>query len=222
MPASNLTVMPTKAPAFKRRGLMFVLASPPGGGKTTITRELIKDDPETMISVSATTRAMRPGEVEGVHYYFVSQDDFRGMVAEGEMMEHALVYNSHYYGTPKAPVEAALNAGRDVLFDIDWQGTQQLTAIAPQDVVSIFILPPSWQALDERLHARAQDSEDEIQRRLAKAAQEISHYKEFQYVIVNDDLKETIAAVKSILKAERLKRHRLLDVQPFVDTLKPA
>lgn len=206
---------------LKRRGIMFVLASPPGGGKTTITRALIDRDPDTMVSVSATTRSMRPGEVEGKHYYFVDQNKFKRMIEDGEMLEHALVYNGQYYGTPKAPVEKALSEGRDVLFDIDWQGMRQLKAMAPEDVVSIFVLPPSWNTLEERLRGRGRDPEDDIKRRLEKAAAEISHYKEFQYVIINDDLDQSIEAVRGILTAERQKRHRLIGLHAFVDTLKP-
>ncbi len=213
--------MKSATPTFKRRGLMFVLASPPGGGKTTITREIMKDDPQTLISVSATTRAMRPGEEEGKHYYFVSHDNFKEMIGSDELLEYALVYNNHYYGTPKSPVEKALEEGRDVLFDIDWQGTHQLNMIAPNDVVSIFLLPPTWKTLEDRLRGRAQDSDDEIDRRLDKAADEIAHYREFQYVIINDDLQETINTIKGILKVERMKRHRVRGLQAFVDTLKP-
>lgn len=201
---------------------MLVLASPPGGGKTTISRELMRLDPQTTVSVSATTRAMRPGEVEGQHYYFVSKDKFQKMVEAGEMLEHALVYNSNYYGTPKEPVEQALSRGKDVVFDIDWQGNLSLAKKAPDDVVSIFLLPPSWAELEHRLHSRAQDSDEEIVRRLGKAADEISHYGEFQYVIVNNDLQESIARVRAILEAERSKRQRLTDIQSFVATLKPV
>jgi guanylate kinase len=200
---------------------MLVLSSPPGGGKTTITRELMKTDPQTVLSISATTRAKRPGEQEGVHYYFVSKEKFQQMVANKEMLEHALVYNGNYYGTPKAPVEKNLSEGRDVLFDIDWQGNRSLAAIAPHDIVSVFILPPSWAELAKRLHARAQDSDEEISRRLGMAQDEISHYREFQYVIVNNDLNESMLHVRSILDAERAKRERLQDVDAFVATLKP-
>lgn len=212
---------PVTSPAFKRRGMMLVLASPPGGGKTTISREIMRLDPSVTVSVSATTRAKRPGEVEGRHYYFVSREDFQAMAAGGGMLEHAEVYNHHFYGTPRAPVEKALADGRDVLFDIDWQGNQSLKAIMPADVVSVFLLPPSWHALAERLHNRAQDSEDEIARRLGKAQDEISHYREFDYVIVNADLQESIASVQAIITAERHKRARLTDVDAFVQTLKP-
>lgn len=212
---------PSHAPVLKRRGLMLVLASPPGGGKTTISREIRSVDPETTISVSATTRAMRPGEVEGEHYYFVKPQKFQEMIDKGEMLEYALVYNNYLYGTPRAPVEAALSAGKDVIFDIDWQGTRRLNEIAKSDVVSVFLLPPTWGDLEKRLHGRAQDPEPEIVRRLGKAQEEISHYSEFDYIIVNKDLNKSIARVRAILDAERLKRTRLLNLQGFVDTLKP-
>lgn len=200
---------------------MLVLASPPGGGKTTISREIAKRDPHTAISVSATTRAQRPGEVEGEHYYFVTRDRFQTLIDKGDMLEHAMVYNSNLYGTPRAPVEKALSEGRDVLFDIDWQGNQKLSQIAGGDVVSVFILPPSWKALEERLYARAQDSQDEIKRRLGKAADEMSHYQEFQYVIVNNDLEESVRQLEAILAAERARRSRLTGLDDFVKTLKP-
>jgi guanylate kinase len=221
MTAASVSEFPPSPSAFKRRGLMLVLASPPGGGKTTITRELMRLDPQTVISVSATTREKRPGEIEGQHYYFVSREKFQQMVDNGEMLEHALVYNKNFYGTPKAPVEKALSEGRDVLFDIDWQGNRKLKEIAGDDVVSIFLLPPSWEDLVKRLHGRAQDSEEEISRRLGMARDEMSHYKEFQYVILNNDLKESIAQVRSILGAERAKCSRLLNVRHFVEMLKP-
>jgi len=208
--------------SLRRRGLMLVLASPPGGGKTTISRAIAAVDPLTEVSVSATTRAMRPGEVHGQHYYFVSDAEFQKMIETKDMLEHALVYNKHYYGTPKAPVEKALTEGRDVLFDIDWQGNRSLAAIAPEDVVSVFLLPPTWDTLAQRLHNRAQDSEEEITRRLSKAQDEIAHYKEFQYVIVNNNLDDSIAKVRAILDAERHRRHRLPALQGFIDTLKPS
>lgn len=222
MAAASVTHFPASPPVLKRRGVMLVLASPPGGGKTTISRELMRLDPHTTLSISATTREKRPGEVEGQHYYFVSHEKFKEMVDDGEMLEHALVYNDNYYGIPKLPVEKAMLAGQDVLFDIDWQGNRRLTEIAKEDVVSIFLLPPSWDELEKRLHGRARDSEEEIHRRLSKAQDEISHYTEFQYVIVNNDLNDSIRQVREILEAERLKRHRLVDVQAFVDTLKPS
>lgn len=217
---------PTPVPAaenpLRRRGMMVVLASPPGGGKTTVSRALMARDADTTVSVSATTRAMRPGEVEGEHYYFMDKAKFESLRDAGEMLEYALVYNNYFYGTPKAPVEAALQAGRDVLFDIDWQGNRSLARMAPNDVVSIFLLPPSWSALADRLRNRAQDSEEEIVRRLSKARDEIDHYGEFQYVLVNSDLEATIAAVQDIIAAERSRRTRLIDVQSFVDTLAPG
>lgn len=219
--ASTPTPLPAAAPSLKRRGVMLVLASPPGGGKTTVTRAIAESDPQTVISISATTRAMRPGEVDGKHYYFVSREEFESKIAAGDMLEHALVYNNYLYGTPKEPVEEALAEGRDVLFDIDWQGNKKLTEVAPQDVVSVFLLPPSWGALADRLHGRKQDSEEEIERRLGKAQDEISHFAEFQYVIINNDLDDTIAQVKAILDAERSRRQRLTDVEAFVKTLKP-
>ncbi len=222
MAAASVTQFPPSQSALKRRGMMLVLASPPGGGKTTITRELVKSDPHTVISVSATTRAKRPGEEEGQHYFFVSREKFQQMVDAGEMLEHALVYNNNMYGTPKTPVEKALSAGRDVLFDIDWQGNRKLRDIAGDDVVSVFLLPPSWAELEKRLHDRAQDSDEEITRRLSKAQDEMSHYNEFQYVIVNNDLRESIAQVRGILEAERAKRHRLPGIQDFIATLKPV
>lgn len=222
MAAASITTFPaTQASPLKRRGIMLVLASPPGGGKTTVSRAIAEQDPQTLISVSATTRAMRPGEVDGTHYYFVSRENFEDMIAKGDMLEHALVYNNYLYGTPRAPVEKALSEGRDVLFDIDWQGNRKLSETAPDDVVSVFLLPPSWQALADRLHGRKQDSEEEIERRLGKARDEIAHYSEFDYVIVNNDLGDTIAQVRAILEAERSRRQRLTDVADFVARLKP-
>lgn len=209
-------------PRLKRRGMMIVLASPPGGGKTSVSRALMARDPLTTVSISATTRAMRPGEVEGQHYFFMDNERFLGLVKEGQMLEHALVYNNYYYGTPKAPVEKALQEGRDVLFDIDWQGNRSLSMMAPDDVVSIFLLPPSWAALSERLHNRAQDSEEEIVRRLSKARDEIDHYGEFQYVLINNDFEETIRQVHAIVEGERHRRSRQTDIAAFVDTLRPA
>jgi len=206
---------------LKRRGMMLVLASPAGGGKTTISRELMSLDPHVTISVSATTRAMRPGEVEGKHYYFVTPEKFQQMADAGEMLEYAQVYNRSMYGTPKAPVEKALASGLDVLFDIDWQGNRILKSLGGGDVVSIFLLPPSWAEMERRLRARAQDSSDEIARRMAKAKDEISHYDEFDYVVVNNDLNESIHQVRSILLAERNRRERLVDISAFVQSLRP-
>jgi guanylate kinase len=206
---------------IRRRGVMLVLASPPGGGKTTISREIIKRDAQTSLSVSATTRNIRPGEVDGQHYFFVDRAEFEAMVARGDMLEHALVYNNNYYGTPRKPVEDALQSGCDVLFDIDWQGNRSLKAAAPQDVVSVFLLPPSWKDMEQRLHTRGRDSKEDIAARLAQAEGEISHYREFEYVVVNNDLEQSIDAVYAILKAERAKRTRLLTVDDFVAGLAP-
>ncbi len=219
---SDTATEATKPTRFlKRRGLMLVLASPPGGGKTSISREVLRRDDHTSISVSATTRKQRPGEEEGKHYYFVSRERFEEMVAAGDMLEYALVYNGQMYGTPKAPVDAALLEGRDVMFDVDWQGNRSLSATAHDDVVSIFILPPTWLDLEKRLHSRAQDSEEEIKKRMAKAKDEIKHYKEFQYIIVNYDFEESVQRVLAILEGERLKRTRLTNIEAFVETLKP-
>lgn len=201
---------------------MLVLVSPPGGGKTTVSRALAERDRNVTVSVSATTRDRRPGEEEGVHYYFVTPEKFQQMVDQDAMLEHALVYNKCMYGTPRAPVEAALSGGRDIVFDIDWQGHERLAAIAPDDVVSVFLLPPSWQALSQRLYDRARDSHDDIQKRLAKVEDEIAHYGSFQYVIINNDLDDSIRQVEAILTAERARCRRLTGLDEFVKTLKPA
>ncbi len=176
--SSQDTFLPPSSQPVRRRGLMLVLSSPSGAGKTTITRALLAKDDSMVMSVSATTRPPRPGEVDGRDYFFVSHDSFARMVAEGELLEHARVFDNHY-GTPKAPVEAALSAGKDVLFDIDWQGTQQLAEKVREDLVSVFILPPSWSELERRLFSRAQDDPSEINRRMAKAADEMSHLAEY-------------------------------------------
>jgi guanylate kinase len=199
----------------ERRGLMFVLSSPSGAGKTTLSRMLIAETPDLQMSVSATTRLMRPGEVEGNDYYFVDQKRFESMVNGGELLESAIVFGNRY-GTPRAPVEAALAAGQDVLFDIDWQGTQQLRSRAPNDVVSVFILPPSVTALEQRLHTRAQDSEDVIRSRMKKAGDEMSHFDAYDYIVVNDNIGIAFEAVRSILRAEQLKRERQIGLSGFV------
>lgn len=222
MTAASITPLSPERPILQRRGLMLIIASPPGGGKTTITREIARLDPHTTISVSATTRAKRHGETEGKHYFFVTPEKFTQMTDGGKMLEVAKVYGRNMYGTPKAPVERALSEGRDVLFDIDWQGNRTISAIAGEDVVSVFLLPPSWGELERRLYGRDQDSKEEIVLRLGKARDEISHYNEFNYVIVNNDLDESVHHVRSILDAERHRRNRLTDVQSFVDTLKPS
>jgi guanylate kinase len=203
----------------ERRGLMFVLSSPSGAGKTTLTRMLISEIPELKMSVSVTTRPMRPGEEAGRDYYFVDQKRFDEMVAQDELLEWARVFDN-CYGTPRAPVEEALAAGRNVLFDIDWQGTQQLTGRAPKDVVSVFILPPSVQALEQRLHTRAQDSDDVIRGRMKKAGDEMSHFDAYDYIVINDNIGIAFESVKSILRAEQLKLERQVGVTAFVQKLR--
>lgn len=190
-----------------RRGLMLVLSSPSGAGKSTISRALLEKHPDLTMSVSATTRPMRPGEVEGKDYFFMDTAQFEKMVAGGEFLEHAKVFDN-YYGTPRGPVEAALKEGKDVLFDVDWQGTQQLSQNARDDLVSIFILPPSVEELERRLYARAQDPEEVVKRRMAKATSEMSHWAEYDYIIVNQDIPQSVAEAEAILAAERLKRER--------------
>jgi guanylate kinase len=202
----------------ERRGLMFVLSSPSGAGKTTLSRMLVAETPALQMSVSATTRPMRPGEADGKDYFFVDQKRFEEMVARGELLEWAHVFGNRY-GTPRAPVEAALAAGHDVLFDIDWQGTQQLRSRAPNDVVSVFILPPSAQALEQRLHTRAQDSEEVIRARMKKAGDEMSHFDAYDYIVVNDNIGIAFEAVKSILRAEQLRRERQVGLSGFVGAL---
>jgi guanylate kinase len=201
-----------------RRGLMFVLSSPSGAGKTTIARRLLKQNDDVIVSVSATTRARRSGEVHGQDYFFVTPEEFRDMVERGDMLEHAKVFD-HYYGTPRIPVEQALSAGKDVIFDIDWQGTQQLSEKARGDLVCTFILPPSRKALEKRLHTRSRDtleSQDQINSRMSKADAEISHYSEYDYVIINDDVDEAVEKAQIILDGERLRRHRLSGLSDFV------
>ncbi|TAN64283.1 MAG: guanylate kinase [Magnetospirillum sp.] len=206
-------------PAIGRRGLMLVMSSPSGAGKTTITRALLERDSGISMSVSATTRLPRPGEVDGKDYYFVPVERFQAMVKDGEFLEHARVFDN-YYGTPRGPVEAVLRQGRDVLFDIDWQGTQQVRDTARADLVSVFVLPPSVAELERRLHTRAQDSAEVVAKRMAKAGDEMSHWPEYDYIIVNEDLKLSIASVQSILGAERLKRERLVGMHDFVSRLR--
>ena len=203
----------------ERRGLMFVLSSPSGAGKTTLTRMLIAEIPELKMSVSVTTRPMRPGEEEGRDYYFVDQKRFDEMVKQDELLEWARVFDN-CYGTPRAPVEAALAAGRNVLFDIDWQGTQQLRGRAPTDVVSVFILPPSVQALEQRLHTRAQDSDEVIRGRMKKAGDEMSHFDAYDYIVINDNIGIAFESVRSILRAEQLKLDRQGGVTDFVQKLR--
>jgi guanylate kinase len=202
-----------------RRGLMLVLSSPSGAGKTTLSRMLLKAEPEMEMSVSVTTRPKRPGEIPGVDYHFIDRDEFDRKVSRQELLESADVFG-HCYGTPRLPVELALSRGRDVLFDIDWQGTQQLRERARNDLVSIFILPPSTAELERRLRARAQDSPEEVARRMAKAADEMSHWAEYSYIIVNYDLERSLSQIRAILQAERLRRERQIGLHDFVKGLR--
>lgn len=200
---------------IRRRGLMLVLSSPSGAGKTAITRALLERDSDISLSISVTTRAPRPGEIDGVHYRFIDDAEFARLRDRRALLEWAHVFD-HHYGTPRAPVEEALSAGRDVMFDIDWQGTQQLADAARDDLVSVFVLPPSAEELERRLHSRAQDSDAVIAKRMAKAGGEISHWAEYDYVVRNVDLSESVAAVEAILRAERLRRRRQTGLSEFV------
>ncbi len=204
--------------ALKRRGLLFILSSPSGAGKTTLSRKLLAADPSIELSVSATTRPPRPGEVDAVDYHFVSNAEFDRMVEEDDFYEWAEVFGNRY-GTPKGAIRNALKEGRDFLFDIDWQGTQQLYQKDQQDVVSVFILPPSLDELRRRLESRAQDSGDVIDARMERARAEISHWAEYDYVVINDDVNECFDRVREILDAERMRRTRQTGLIPFVREL---
>lgn len=201
-----------------RRGLLLVLSSPSGAGKTTLARHLMATDKAISMSVSVTTRRPRPGEVDGKDYIFLDEDRFKAMADDGELLEWANVFGN-YYGTPHAPVEAAIAGGRDVLFDIDWQGAQQLSEKMKHDVVRVFILPPSAKSLEQRLRARAQDPEEVVRKRMDAAAAEISHWPEYDYVIVNSDLQTSMQGLSAILTAERLRRERLNGLTSFVRDL---
>jgi len=205
--------------AIQRRGLMLVLSSPSGAGKTTLSRQLLDNDKQLQLSVSCTTRAKRPGEREGVDYRFIDTATFRGMIERKEFLEYAEVFGN-YYGTPRAPVDEALAAGRDVLFDIDWQGTQQLRDKGRADLVTVFVLPPSTRDLEKRLLTRAQDSKQIVAERMAKAADEMSHWAEYDYVVVNRDIGTSLTNLKAILTAERLKRERQVGMSVFVKGLR--
>ena len=200
---------------IRRRGLMLVVSSPSGAGKTSITRRLLELEPEVTLSVSVTTRKQRPSEVDGVHYHFIDEARFAAMVARGELFEHALVYGNHY-GTPRGAVETALAAGRDVLFDIDWQGAQQLRGSASEDMVGVFVLPPSIPELERRLTTRAEDSDATVRYRLAQVANDVTHWAEYEYVLVNRDLEQSVGALRAILGAERLRRRRHPALNEFV------
>ena len=205
--------------AIQRRGLMLVLSSPSGAGKTTLSRQPLDNDKQIQLSVSCTTRQKRPGERDGVDYRFVDTATFRGMIERKQFLEYAEVFGN-YYGTPKAPVDEAVAAGRDVLFDIDWQGTQQLRDKGRADLVTVFILPPSTRDLEKRLLTRAQDPKEIVAQRMAKAADEMSHWAEYDYVVVNSDIATSLSNLKAILTAERLKRERQVGMSGFVKGLR--
>lgn len=207
--------LPVEMPNIPRRGVMLVMSSPSGAGKTSISRRVLELEPALTLSISVTTRPIRPGEVDGVHYHFIDEPRFLQMIERSELLEHAHVYG-HRYGTPRAAVEAALASGRDVLFDIDWQGAQQLRQAAADDMAAIFILAPSLDALASRLRTRGQDSEATVQYRLAQVAADVTHWAEYDYVIVNVDFDASVAAVRSILAAERLRRRRQPGLAEFV------
>jgi guanylate kinase len=202
----------------KRRGLMLVLSSPSGAGKTTLARRLLDAEPGVEMSVSHTTRKQRNGEVEGRDYHFIDRETFAGMRDSGEFLEWAVVFDN-YYGTPRKPVEQALAAGRDVLFDVDWQGAQSLRDDSPDDVVTVFILPPSGNALEQRLTERAQDAPEVVEARMRGASNEIQHWGEYDYVVINHDIEQALAAVRAILAAERLRCTRLTGLKDFVQNL---
>ena len=204
---------------IRRRGILLVLSSPSGAGKTTITRALATADPQLAVSVSVTTRPPRAGEIDGTHYRFISRDEFEAMAAAGELLEYATVFGNRY-GTPRAPILAALDAGTDIISDVDWQGTQQLKEKARADLVSVFVLPPSLEALEERLRRRAQDSDEVVRARMVKSSDEMSHWAEYDYVVVNQDLDESVRRVRAILDAERARRERQVGLAEFVNRLR--
>jgi guanylate kinase len=208
-------------PDIARRGLLYIVSSPSGAGKTTLTRRVLAADAHIEMSISVTTRAPRPGEKNGVDYHFVDHAAFEKMKERGDLLEWARVFDN-YYGTPRAPVETAVRHGKDVLFDIDWQGAQQLYEKMRDDVVRIFVMPPSGPALEERLRTRAQDPPEIVMKRMAAASAEISHWPEYDYVIVNAHIEQSVASALAILTAERLKRARLLGLSDFVRALQAA
>ncbi len=204
--------------AIPRRGLMLILSSPSGAGKSTLTRQLVSDQPGIRLSISVTTRAKRPSEIEGRHYHFIAVEEFRSMRDRGDLLESAEVHGN-FYGTPRKPVEASLAEGKDVLFDIDWQGARQITSKMRRDVVSVFVLPPSMAELKGRLDRRAEDTPEIIARRLGNARDEIAQWAAYDYIIVNDDLERAYFDVRAILAAERLRRDRLVGAKEFVESL---
>jgi guanylate kinase len=214
-----MSPVPGPATAIRRRGFLLVLSSPSGAGKTTITRRLLERDTTLSLSVSVTTRPRRPSEVDGKDYRFIDQATFDRMVAGGELLEHATVFG-HCYGTPRQPIDKAIAAGRDIVTDIDWQGTQQVSASLSRDLVTVFILPPSTEALESRLRTRAQDSDAVVAQRMAKSSEEMSHWPEYGYVIVNDDLDASVAQAQAIVTAERLSRDRQVGLAEFVTHLR--
>lgn len=216
-----MTILTSAGPGITRRGLMLIVSSPSGAGKTTLTRSMLQDDPNLTMSVSVTTRARRSNEVVGIHYHFMTRPRFDAMAAAGDLLECADVHGNGY-GTPREPVEAALQAGRDVLFDIDWQGTSQLYERMAADIVSVFILPPSIVELRARLERRAEDAPEVIAKRLTNAKREMAEWRRYDYVIVNKDLDASHAALRSILAASRLNRHRQIDLDQFVEGLRSS
>ncbi|MEL6686257.1 MAG: guanylate kinase [Pseudomonadota bacterium] len=202
----------------QRRGLMIVLSSPSGAGKTTLTRRLLAEELHLAMSVSVTTRSPRPGEREGVDYYFITKDKFAQLEADDQLLEHARVFDN-YYGTPREPVEDALSDGKDIVFDIDWQGAQQLTEAAADDLVKIFILPPNMRELEQRLRKRAQDSDEVIAKRMSKSEAEISHWAEYDYVLVNEDVDQALGELLAIVRAERMRRRRQPWLSGFIKRL---
>jgi guanylate kinase len=209
----------TPAKSVVRRGLMLVLSSPSGAGKTTLSRRLLAEDHGVELSISVTTRQRRLSEVDGSDYHFIDRERYDAMIRNDELLEHAEVFG-HCYGTPRKPVETALAGGRDVLFDIDWQGTQQLIAKVRDDLVTVFVLPPSLRELERRLKRRAEDSDEIIRDRMAKAAEEISHYGDYDYIVINHDLEQAFGDVRAILAAERLRRQRQSSLSEFVRALR--
>ncbi len=203
---------------MKNRGLLLILSSPSGAGKTSIAKQILQNDSNIILSVSVTTRKPRSNEIDGKDYIFISEAQYHEMVKNNQLLEHAKVFNN-YYGTPRQAVLDALAQGKDMLFDIDWQGTQQLSDALPSDVVKIFILPPSKRELERRLWGRAQDTAEVVQARMAKASEEMSHYAEYDWVIINEDLEKSVAQVQSIYQSERLKRSRLIGIKDFIEDL---